>query len=293
MRPAKSRAAFTLAEILIAIVIIAIVGAALTRLVIAQSRFFTREYGARNARSVARESMNLMLTELRMVQDSGGVDSASSNGKAVRLIVPYAYGLACGTTASATIVSMLPSDTSAMALAVYDGYAWRNSAGRYTIVNPPAPQGSDAPTVYGTPATCTGTGSGQAGITTLTINGRTGQVQSVTPAAAGISVRTPVFFFQKITYSFAASTAYPGLYGLYRTVAGGASEEIMAPFDSSSRFKYYVPSQDTSQTTLPALSSIRGLDLLLYGVSPKLQSNGQRSMTKMTTAVFFQNTRSF
>ena len=293
MKRASCRRAFTLPEILIAIVIVAILGAALTRLVIAQSRFFAREYGARNARSVARASMNLLLTELRMVQDSGGVDAASADGRSVRVIVPYAYGLACGTTAGATIVSLVPTDTSVMALAVYGGYAWRTTAGRYTIVTPSAPQGADAPVTYGTPALCTGTGSGQAGIATLTLNGRTGSVLQLSPAAAGIAARTPVFLWQKITYAFDTSGTYPGLYGLYRTVSGGTTEEIMAPFDATARFKFYVPNQDTSQTTLPALSSIRGVDILLYGVSPKLQSNGNRGMTKLTTAVFFQNTRTF
>lgn len=292
-RARKRPPGFTLPEILISLVIIAIIGAAFTRLVIAQSRFFTREYEARGARTVARSSMNLLLTDLRMVQDSGGVDSVSADGRAVRVIVPYAFGLACGNSASGTIVSLLPTDTSVMALATYAGYAWRNASGRYTVVTPPAPQGADLVQPYGTPATCTGTGSGQAGVATLTINGRSGQVVQVTPAAAGIPVRTPVFLYQKITYAFAGSAAYPGLYGLYRTASGRAPEEILAPFDSSARFKFYVPGQDTSQTAVPALANIRGLDILLYGVSPKLQSNGQRSMTKMTTAVFFQNTRSF
>lgn len=294
MTPARRvRRGFTLAELLVAMLIVAIIGAAFTRLVIAQSRFFTREYGARNARAVARASMNLLLTDLRMVQDSGGVDSASADGRTVRVIVPYAFGLACGTTASATIVSLLPSDTSVMAIAEYAGYAWRNSTGRYTLVTPPAPQGADNVQPYGTPATCTGTGAGQAGISTLTINGRSGQVVQVTPAAVGIAVRTPVFLWQKITYSFDTSAAFPGLYGLYRMAAGGSRMEILAPFDSTARFKFYVPNQDTSQTTLPQISQIRGLDILLYGVAPKLQSNGLRSMTKMTTAVFFKNTRSY
>jgi len=291
--PTRARRGFTLAELLVSMLIVAIIGAAFTRLVIAQSRFFTREYGARNARAVARESMNLLLTDLRMVQDSGGVDSVSADGRTVRVIVPYAFGLACGNTASATIVSLLPSDTSVMAIAKYAGYAWRNSAGRYTIVTPPSPQGANNITVYGTPALCTGTGSGQAGISTLTINGRSGQVLQLTPAAVGIAVRTPVFLWQEITYSFDSSAAFPGLYGLYRTPTGGSRQELLAPFDSTARFKFYVPNQDTSQTTVPALSNIRGLDILLYGVSPKLQSNGLRSMTKMTTAVFFKNTRSF
>ena len=292
-RIARTRRGFTLAEILVATVILAIVGAALTRLVVAQSRFFTREYDARNARSVARQSMNLLLTELRMVQDSGGVDSVSADGRTVRLIVPYAFGLACGTTSSATIISLAPTDTSVMAVANYGGYAWRNSSGRYVIVTPPSPQGADAVKPYGSPDVCTDSGSGEAAISTLTVNGRSGQILQVTPAAAGVAVRAPVFLWQEVTYSFDSSTAYPGLYGLYRTTVGGSREEILAPFDSTARFRFYVPNVDTSLATVPALSSIRGLDILLYGVSPKLQSNGQRSMTKMTTAVFFQNTRSF
>lgn len=292
-RTRTRRSGFTLPEIIISLVIIAIIGAAFTRLVVAQSRFFSREYGARSARAVARSSMNLLVTDLRMVQDSGGVDSVSADGRAVRVIVPYAFGLACGNTASGTIVSLLPTDTSVMALATYAGYAWRNASGRYTVVTPAAPQGADLVQPYSPPDKCTDTGAGEAGVATLTINGRSGQVVKLTPIATGIPVRTPVFLYQKITYAFGSSATYPGLYGLYRIASGGPREEILAPFDSSARFKFYVPGQDTSQATIPALSSIRGLDILLYGVSPKLQSNGQRSMTRMTTAVFFQNTRSF
>lgn len=292
-RPARNRPGFTLAEILVATVILAIVGAALTRLVVAQSRFFTREYGARNARMVARQSMNLLLTELRMVQDSGGVDSVSADGRTVRLIVPYAYGLACGTSSSATVISLLPADTSVLAMAEYQGYAWRNSSGRYVVVTPPSPQGADAIKPAAAPDICTGSASGDANISTLTINGRSGQVLQVTPDAPSVAPGAPVFLWQHVTYSFDSSTAYPGLYGLYRYAAGGTREEIMAPFDSTARFKFYVPNVDTSLAIVPLLSSIRGLDILLYGVSPKVQSNGQRSMTKMTTAVFFRNTRSF
>ncbi len=291
-RQARNRPGFTLAEILVAMVILAIVGAALTRLVVAQSRFFTREYGARNARSVARQSMNLLLTELRMVQDSGGVDSVSADGRTVRLIVPYAYGLACGNTSSATIVSMLPVDTSVMAMAEYAGYAWRNSSGRYVVVVPPAPQSTNALKTATSPDICVGSGPGEADIQTVTVDGRAGQILQMTPDAP-VPVGNPVFVWQHVTYSFDSSTAYPGLYGLYRDAAGGTREEIMAPFDSTARFRFYVPNVDTSLATMPLLSAIRGLDILLYGVSPKLQSNGQRSMTKMTTAVFFRNTRSF
>ena len=191
------------------------------------------------------------------------------------------------------IASLLPVDSTEMTLAKYAGYAWRNSAGRYTIVTPTAPQGGDSVTTAASSATCTGVGAGQAGIRTLTINGRTGRVISITPGASGAAAGTPMFLWQKITYSFAASTAFPGLYGLYRTPTGGTSEEILAPFDSSSRFKLYVPGQDTSQTTVPSLSKIRGFDILLNGVSPTVTPGMPRTVTKMVTAVLFKNSRTF
>jgi prepilin-type N-terminal cleavage/methylation domain-containing protein len=289
----RRRGGFTLAEVLISIVIIGIIGVAFTKLVMQQSRFFTREYGAQNARQVARNSMNLLMSDLRMVQDSGGIDSASSGGHTIRVIVPYQYGLVCKITASATIASLLPVDSSAVALAKYAGYAWRNSSGRYTIVTPTSPQGSDSVQSYATTSDCTGTGSGQAGISTLTINGRAGRVVSLTPVAASASVRTPLFLYQKITYTFAASSAFPGKYGLYRTPSGGSSEEIMAPFDSSARFKFYVTGQDTSQTTVPSLYNIRGVDIVLNGLAQQANPGQSPTQVKMTTAVFFRNRRSF
>jgi prepilin-type N-terminal cleavage/methylation domain-containing protein len=289
----RRRAGFTLTEVLIAVVIIGIIGAAFTRLIIAQSRFFTREYGARNARAVARNSMNLMLSDLRMVQDSGGVDLASSDGRTIRVIVPYAFGMACGNSLVATVVSLLPTDTSVMSLATYGGWGYRTSTGRYAIVTPTAPTGVENVQTSLSPSLCTGTGAGEAGISTLTINGRSGQVVDLRPLTVAVTAQMPVFLWQKITYSFDTSAAFPGLYGLYRSVAGGRSEEILAPFESTARFKFFVPSQDTSQATVPALSSIRGVDILLYGVSPKPASDGTRTSTEITTAVFFKNTRSF
>jgi hypothetical protein len=102
-----------------------------------------------------------------------------------------------------------------------------------------------------------------------------------------------MFLWQKITYSFRPSNTFPGLYGLYRTPTGGSSEEILAPFDSSSGFKFYVPGQDTSQTAIPALSTIRGFDLVLNGVSPSVTAGMTATITKTVTAVFFKNTRTF
>ena len=100
-RPA--RRGFTLIEVTIAMVIVAIIGAAFTKLLASQSRYFDQQTNIRKARSVARNSTNVLLSDLRMVQDSGGIDSAASDGKAIRIKVPYRFGLVCATNGTATV----------------------------------------------------------------------------------------------------------------------------------------------------------------------------------------------
>jgi hypothetical protein len=108
-----------------------------------------------------------------------------------------------------------------------------------------------------------------------------------------------VYLWQYVAYEFKASTAYPGRIGLYRIQADGtpgAQEvELMAPFDTSARFKFYVPGQDPSQVAVPAtLSTIRGLDLVLNGAAGKPASAGSTpAVNRLTTAVFFKNVRNF
>src|SRR5204862_3699454 len=90
------RRGFTLNEIMISLVIMGVIGATFMRMLRTQTRFLDAQTNKRAARSVARSGMNLLLSELRMVQDTLGVDSASSDGKGLRVIRPYRYGLYCG-----------------------------------------------------------------------------------------------------------------------------------------------------------------------------------------------------
>jgi prepilin-type N-terminal cleavage/methylation domain-containing protein len=294
-RPA--RRGFTLIEVTIAMVIVAIIGAAFTKLLASQSRYFDQQTNIRKARSVARNSTNVLLSDLRMVQDSGGIDSAASDGKAIRIKVPYRFGLVCGTNGTITTVSMLPSDSSVVAMAKYGGFAWRDTAtGRYHIVTPSAPASADAPVASGTPSTCTGNGGGQANLRTYSVAGRTGNILDLNgPAASGAHVTAPVFMWQRISYSFKASTQYSGYLGLWRDVEGMATEEILAPFDTSARFRFFVSGGDTSVVTPPAISSIVGVDLVLSAISSRVVSNNinSHSMSKMRTSVFFKNVRTY
>jgi hypothetical protein len=231
-----------------------------------------------------------------MVQDSGGVDSVTADGKLMRIMVPYRFGLVCGTNANTTTVSMLPTDSGTIAVSVYRGFAFRDSTTHlYTYVWPPNPTGSDVPVASGNPATCTGNAAGQAQIRSVAVNGRTSDILDLQySGASGARVGEPVFLFQHITYSFRASGIYPGRIGLWRNVENGRNEEIMSPFDTSAGFRFYKSGTDSAETVPPLAALVRGVDLVLTAVSPRAVSNDSTpSQSKVVTSVFFKNVRRY
>lgn len=288
------RPGFTLVELLVAMTIFAVLGMLFTRALLTQGRIADQQNAARSARTVARQGMNLLESEIRMVQDSGGIELAAADGKTIRVLVPYRSGLNCGVAGGKTVVSMLPVDSLSLAQARYAGFAWRNQVSRYTTVTPAAPLGADAPVTSASPAQCTGSAAGQAQIATLTLNGRSGAILDVTPAQANAPKGQPVFFYQRITYTFASSGLFPGQYGLYRTVEGGVAEEIMAPFDDLARFKYWTQSAAASVAAPPALALIRGVDVV-FSARSSYTPMGRTSPTRTTVvaSIFFRNTRAF
>jgi prepilin-type N-terminal cleavage/methylation domain-containing protein len=291
------RHGFTLNEVIISLVIVSIIGAAFTRILTYQTRYMAHETSLRTARSVARAANNILLSDLRAVQDSGGVDSVGSGGQFIRILVPYRFGLVCGTNANVTTVSMLPIDSATIALSVYKGFAWRDSlTGRYHYIMPADPTGSDIPTPTASAPTCTGNGANQAQIATISTTGRTGSILDLNSSpASGATIAAPVFFFQKVSYSFRASNVYTNAYGLWRNVEGGRNEELVAPFDSNAaRFRFYAPGDDTSRVSPPTVDQIRGIELVLAALSPvKSSSKASKPMQKVTTSVFFKNVRTY
>jgi prepilin-type N-terminal cleavage/methylation domain-containing protein len=292
------RRGFTLIELLVSMVIVAIIGAAFTKLLASQSRYFDQQTNIRKARSVARNSMNVLLSDLRMVQDRGGIESATADGKTVVIKVPYRFGLVCGTNANTTTVSMLPTDSSVVGMAQYAGFAWRDSlTATYTVVTPSAPSTGDAPNVSNSPSVCTGNGGGQANLLTYSLNGRTGDILDLkSDASSGAQVGSPVFMWQRITYTFASSTKFPGMVGLWRNVDGAAApEELLAPFDGTASFRFFASGADTSVVVPPAVSTIVGLDLVLNAISSRVVSDNvsSHSMSKVRTSVFFKNVRTY
>ena len=118
----------TMIELVVAMVVMGIVGAAIVRLIVAESRSFQGQDASQEARKVSRAAVNLMTSELRMLETGGGVVAASPTSITVR--VPFAIGIVC----NSTTISTMPVDSLMFAQATFGGYAWRDSTGVYTYV---------------------------------------------------------------------------------------------------------------------------------------------------------------
>jgi len=281
---------FSIVELIVAMTVLAALGLALTQLLLAEGRFSDQQSALRSARAVSRQSMNVLLSELRMVQDMDGIELASADGKTIRVVVPYAFALNCDDVGgpSRNVISVLPVDSLSFVQAKYAGYAWRDDAtGLYELHDL---VGTDTPATSTAASRCKTT----AQIDTVKIGTRKGLVLDVKPRETAAARGSAVFLYQRVTYAFKASVAVPGRYGLWRQASGGSDEELVAPFDSSSRFKYWAEGASVAVASPPSLSTIRGLDIVFVGTSANVP-NGRTTPMKSTivTSVFFKNIRSF
>ena len=294
----RIRRGFSLVEIITALTILGIIGVALTKMVLSQTRSFQFENAGRRARSASRSAMNILITDLRMTQDIGGVDSVdATNHKWVDVKVPIAFGIVCRVNVSDVVLALVAVDSFQMASSKYGGWALRNkTSSLYTYQR----AGATDTISSADPSNC----HGAAGVyaDTALIGGRTGAIVRVQPAPpAGTLVGDAAFVFQHVRYQFAASSIYNGRLGLWRRIRGRANtdslrEELIAPFASTARFAYFTsPSQyrDTAATTAPgSMDRIRGFQIYLPAESSDTvpgHTGPQRANS--TTAVFFKNTR--
>ena len=121
---------FTLIEVLIAIVLMAILATALTRILLSDSRFVSQQEAMITARQTARAAKNVMSVDLRMVSDSGLLAVSADS---VYFRSPFAYGMACTASGGERIVSLLPTDSAMYASAIPGGLA-RRRTGMFSFV---------------------------------------------------------------------------------------------------------------------------------------------------------------
>jgi prepilin-type N-terminal cleavage/methylation domain-containing protein len=277
MTPLRSRAGFTLVEVLIALTLTAVLGAAVMGAFVSQTRFFDHQEKVGAARAVSRGALNIMMSEMRMIERGGGMVSATNQQVSVR--VPYMFGLVCSSTGGVLTITTLPADVSGVSGIPFSGYAYRTSTGAYTYMENPL----TATTPGATLCAAAGLVPASGGV----ISG--GKVIAI-PLGPSIPVATPVFLYHIVTYSFGASTSVPGRTALFRQVDGAAIEELIAPFDTTARFRFFDNDAAVAQNAVPSpLSNTTGIEIVLDAMSERPNRDGTFQRVPLTTAVHFRN----
>ena len=285
-------AGFTLVELLISMILTAIIGTALIRMTLSETRFMDNQEAWRSARGVSRSGINRLVSDLRDVETGGGVEAAVAGGQSFTVRVPYAFGVMClhnAAGAGLTTVSLLPVDATMFNAAGFSGFAWRTAAGTYVYQT-----AGIALTTPGTPGFCTAAVPRPVAILGSINGSPAGQTVNLTGTLVGgpPDVGAIFFLFRRVRYEFKASVAVPGRLGLWRTMlSGGVTEELAAPFDNTARVNFYVLNSAAPQAAVPAtLSDIRGFELVLNGMSERTP-NGSTApkVANVSTSVFFEN----
>ena len=273
---------FVLAELLVALVVAAIIGVALTQLVVSQSRFVALESGVLQARGGARAALNVMAADLRMVSDSGLLGATPES---VTVREPYAFGVACAQSSGSTVVGLLPADSASYFSASIGGYAWRDSTGAYVFVEPASVTNASASLGW-----C---GGASPPITIVSAAGWPARAVRVAPNDLRTPAGAVVYLYQSVRYAFAPSAQLPGRIGLWRSVisaGGGTRDELVAPFDSSAGFQF-LDSVYAPHAAPPAdLTTVKGLRLMLIATSEQPPEGHVGLMVfNLTTDVVFRN----
>ena len=92
-------------------------------------------------------------------------------------------------------------------------------------------------------------------------------------------------------WSIALLLAASGWLVLGVTVVTGQADELVAPFDPTARFRFFVAGSDTAQAGPPnPLSNMRGLELGLTSQSDRAPEGAAAPrQAQVVTAVYFNN----
>jgi prepilin-type N-terminal cleavage/methylation domain-containing protein len=295
----QSRRGFSLIELLLAIVVASVLGAAMMSFMVSFTKFQERSEAQRSARLVGRSAINVLVDGLRMIDPSWGIVSVSSTSITVR--APYAMGLVCASTLTSQTVSLVPVDSVLFSIDGYSGFAWRTSTGSYAPVS-----GGTLTVSSSFPSSCTSAGIQQQTAPASAPNQKTLVVTLTTPSGAlttPITVGTPVMLYRRLRFYFDMSNqaGLSGRTALWREyldaspVSGSTdATELAAPFDATAGFRFYVSGSVSAQTAVPAdLTTLRGFQFYLPGESDRtVRQRTAPEQADLTTAVFFLNTTS-
>ncbi len=295
MRTVSQRSGFTLVELIVALVIGAMIGAAMVQVLVAQNRFVARDAMAREARASVTTGTALIGADLRMVEFNSGTSTGIAttptppSDTSLTVRVPITFAIAC----DASTLVLAPYDSTRLTFAglgatAFDGYATRTGVSGYTYTSRTGtwvtvPSSS---TACASPAPAIVTGGGANGLRLASL------VSAMSPAPARGST---VMLYVQMRYRFGNSASFtsPQRRALFVTVgASGTEVELLSPLDTGARFRYFdATSSDTARTSPPSdATTIRGVQFVLPGLSPRIaQGRTTSEAARVATSIFFRN----
>ena len=282
-RRPRARAGFSLAELIIALSLTAVIGAAVTTLFVTQSRFFDAQQKLGGARELSRSALNVALAEMRMIDRDNGVVAATPTSVTMR--VPFAMGIVCAASGSAVtaVLAPVPDVIFQNRLESYGGYMVRPlhnpaDSGRFTRVT-----GSSVGS--GSASNCTSAGIQPDSVSPVRL------VRQLTPGVAA-QPGWPIVLYSNVTYSFAPAAGFDDRLALLRT-AGAVTDTLVAPFAGTARFRFHHGAMDGTAADAPPadLALLDGIELVLDGLSERPGPGGEHTTVALRTSVFFQNRR--
>lgn len=274
--PRRRRSGFSLPELLISMVVVAVIGAALTKLILAQNRFYEKQTLQRDARNVGRAALNILNADARMIEESNSVIAASATS--VRFRVPWAVGIAC----NAVTVAILPVDSVVYSESITQttDIGVRQAAGNFQRVQATGGTPLNGISV-GAAATCT-----LAGVTPVP-----GSTVLTVPALGAPSAGTPIILYRELRYAIMDSQMVPGRKGLFRRIGlTGTNEEVVAPLDAASSFEYFTLNNPVPGLAPGNVAQIYGIRFNLIGASERnVGGSSTGEQASLVTSVYFRN----
>ncbi len=290
----RSRRGVSLVELLIAMTVASLMGAAMISFMVSFTRFQERTEAQRAARVVGRSAIAVLADGLRMVDPSWGIVSASATSITVK--APYAVGLICASTVTSETIALVPVDSVLFATPGYSGFAWQSGGSAFVPVD-----GGTLAVSSTFPSSCTSAGIQQQTAPSSAPNQKTLVVVITLPTgalSAPIAVGTPVLLYRRVQFYFAASgqTGLSGRTALWRDYLDDAvtATELTGPFDASAAFRFYISGTRAVQLSVPSdLTTLRGFQFYLPGESDRtVRQRNAPEQADLTTAVYFLNTAS-
>lgn len=264
----ESRAGVTLAELMVVLVILGLVGAVILRVIVRQQRFYASAAEITSTRGDLRDVATILPTDLRGISSAGG-DIYAMSDSSIDFRLPVGTSVACQLGVGLTSI-VVPPSTLASRSAVT---TWRGT-----------PQAGDSLMIYDDGATTATTDDSwkrykislaPAAAACPTTTGFTG---TAAEAAAGVNLPlslalpgtspqgSPIVFFRRAHYGLFLTSSGKTMLGYFDCPAGvcGSPTPIAGPFlpyaatGSGLQFSYY----DSTGTVTAVTTNVARIDVV-------------------------------